>query len=716
MTIYEIYNNGNLSIRSYHACINNGIDNLSDLQEYLIINKSFMRFKNCGRKSNEELIEICNESHLNQNFRTLNKSNLKKTIDEIYNKEKISARTYNVCKSNKLNSIEDLIDFFQRGTHKKQSQPFLYLKNCGKKSNEELINICYQYNENQDFEILNESNNKITISELTRVQREVINNFILVNTNYLSVRSKNAVRLILEGNFKIKNFAQKILFSETFNVKNIKNIGARCIPELKIYFLLVSDFLLDVSKSNDEKYLISLKNKFLIQRTFSISKIPSIILESESIFLLTDFLLNQNALFDKTQTIIVKKAFKIHENNTRLTLDDIADKVTLTRERVRQIRNTCLDELFNKLSFIKNLSNDLLQKYNIDIDSNQIEINSETIERINNTENTNLSKEFIIYLLYVYVSERFSLIGNVEDVLLHKHITARNRYNWNNFFIVDKEIVREIDFNALVNDINSRLNDRIEESYSFNFKSYLSKFLTNNNIYILDLALPIAEKIINDEFEFYLDLNENLIFKRNTIKKVPEYIIEALENLGEPSKLNTIYNWIEKKYPLATKSEKALRGSCNRSNEIIYFGRSSTFGLKKWENSRDDIKGGTIKNIVTDLLEESKNPIHIIEILNKIHQYREQTNERNVITNLKLDPNNNFIFFNQKFIGLRSKINSYDREKYKGLPIQLGKKIKGLIIKKNIINQEEMLSYLKINYVLTTKESLNILTSLNIIL
>jgi len=636
------------------------------------------------------------------------------TIDEIYRKEKISVRSYHVCKYNNLNSVKDLKEYFYK--HKS----FDKLRNCGRKSNEELIEICNkfqgEYLENQELETKRENPLKSIILELTRVQREVINSFILVNTNSLTVRSKNGILLHLKNNLKIKNFAEKILLSKNFTIKNIRNIGAKCVPELGIYISIIKDFLIEVSQSNDEKHLISLKNNFFIQRTFSISKIPSEILESESIFLLTDFLLNQNALFDETQTVIVKKALKIYQNQKELILDDIAKEVNLTRERVRQIRKICIDDLFNKLLFIQNFNDDLFQKYNINIDSNQIEISTDIVELINITNETNLSREFITFILFVYLYDDFSLIGNNEDVLQPQYFNTRNRHNWIHFYLIKKEIVSEINFVALTNDIENRISDRIEESYSFNFKSYLSRFLTNNKIEILDSAFPVGEKIINDEFELYIDLYDNLTFKRNTVKQVPEYIIEALENLGEPSKLNTIYNWIEKEYPGATKSEEALRGSCQRSDEIIYFGRSSTFGLKRWENSRDNIKGGTIKDIITELLEESQTPIHIVAILNEIHQYREQTNERNVITNLKLDPYDSFIVFNQKFIGLTRKMNLYNLEKYENLPIQLGKKIKSLIKKQEINSQAEMLNYLDINYQLTNKESLNILTSLNITL
>lgn len=634
------------------------------------------------------------------------------TIDEIYKKEEISVRSYHVCKYNELNSISDLKKYYYK------NKSFEKLRNCGRKSNEELIEICNKYPdeyfENKEIEVKEENPLESIISNLTRVQREVINSFLFVNTNSLSVRSKNAISLHLKNNLKVKNFAKKILLSESFNVQNIKNVGAKCVPEIEIYISIIKDFIFEVNQTRDEKYLIALKNKFLIQRTFDIPLVPNEILESESIFQLTEFLLNQNAFFDETQTVIVKRALKLFNNQKELTLDEIAEQVNLSRERVRQIRKLCLEDLFNKLLFISNFNDDLFQKYSIDVESMYIDINTDILNKINQSNNTNFSKEFITYILSAYLKDSFSFVGNYEDVLQPKYFNSRNRHNWNNFYIVEKGLSLEFDFTSFANDVSNRVSDRIEESYSFNFKSYLSRFLTNNNINVLELLFPICEKIINEEFEIYLDLEENITFKKNTLKQVPEYIIEALEHLGKPSKLNKIYNWINRNYPEATKSEEALRGSCQRSNEIIYFGRSSTFGLKKWEKTRNDIKGGTIKDIITELLENSKTPIHITEILTEIHKYRRKTNERNIITNLKLDPNNSFIIFNQKFIGLTSKKHNYDLEKYKNLPIQLGKTIKGKIKKKEITDINQMSDFLNKNYHLTTKETKNILASLNI--
>lgn len=575
------------------------------------------------------------------------------TIDEIYKKKEISVRSYNVCKYNELHSVSDLKKYYYK------NKSFEKLRNCGRKSNEELIEICNKYPDdyfdNKEIEAKKENPLKSIISNLTRVQREVINSFIFVNTNSLSVRSKNAISLHLKNNLKVKNFTEKVLLSESFNVQNIKNVGAKCVPEIEIYISIIKDFIFEVNQTRDEKYLIALKNKFLIQRTFDIPLVPNEILESESIFQLTEFLLSQNAFFDETQTVIVKRALKLFNNQKELTLDEIAEQVNLSRERVRQIRKLCLEELFNKLLFISNFNDDLFQKYSIDVESMYIEINTDILNKINQSNNTNFSREFITFILSAYLKDSFSLVGNYEDVLQPKYFNSRNRHNWNNFYLIEKELSLEFDFTSFTNDISNRVSDRIEESYSFNFKSYLSKFLSNNNIDFLDLLFPICEEIINEEFEIYLDLEENINFIINTTRQAHEYAFEALENLGKPSKVKEIFEKVIELHPNYDTEEAKIRVSMKRKNGFVPIGRKSVFGLKKWESELDNFKGGTIRDIVEEYLMQFAVPKHISDITEHVLKYRPKSNQYSILQNLKLDESGLYIFFKGSHIGLTTK-------------------------------------------------------------
>ncbi|MGA9213211.1 MAG: hypothetical protein WBY99_11000, partial [Kaistella sp.] len=224
------------------------------------------------------------------------------TVEEIYDIEDISVRSLNLCKYNGFNSIDDLIDYYM--IHRS----FLKLRNCGRRSDEELIQVCIKYKALRNCETQNNPKPSYAniILNLNRLQRDVINSFIKINSDSLGVRSKNGISRYLDNNFKTTNFAEKILLSDKFNLNAIQNIGASSILELEIYISIIKEFIVEVSQSSNEKQLLALKNNFLIQNTFAISNIPNKILESESIFQLTDFLLNNDAFFNNHYTFIFK--------------------------------------------------------------------------------------------------------------------------------------------------------------------------------------------------------------------------------------------------------------------------------------------------------------------------------------------------------------------------------------------------------------------------
>ena len=82
-------------------------------------------------------------------------------------------------------------------------------------------------------------------------------------------------------------------------------------------------------------------------------------------------------------------------------------------------------------------------------------------------------------------------------------------------------------------------------------------------------------------------------------------------------------------------------------------GRKTLYGLKEWERTKN-LKGGSIKQLCINYLESKSTPVHMLELSRFIIKNRE-TNQKNILTNLKLDPHHNFVYFKSNFIGLRKK-------------------------------------------------------------
>jgi hypothetical protein len=567
--------------------------------------------------------------------------------------EDLSVRSFNVCNYNGLKDLPSILSYF------KENKTFVKLRNCGKRSNEELIALCLKYIDKEN--LAQEETTKIEnpliakISNLTRIQRENVNRFIEINVNNLTNRSKNALITFLNGNLKIRNLSERILTNERFNIQEIKNVGVKSTIELNSFIGLIKSFIENVLNAKDENELISMKNRFFIEKRFSIFEIPSEIVDSLSIFKLTDFVIECNAVFISYQNLIFQKAFKVYRNQPELTLDEIAEELNISRERVRQIRISILENLFANLLFVRNIEDDLFQKYKIDINEKYIFIDDDLTVNLNESNDTNFSKEFITYLVYVYVSDKFSLLGNLEDVLFAKYFKSRERHNWECFYLIDSEVDKKFQFNDFANDIDKRLNERIEKTYKFNFKSYLSNFLSDDSYDLLEQVTEIAELILNNEFGIYLDLEDNIQFLRNSVKHAYEYAYEALTQLDKPAKVSEITSKILELHPDYETDDDKVRASMKRQKGFVPIGRNSVFGLKVWENELENFKGGTIRSIVLEYLESHLEPQHISTITSHVLKFRPKSNEYSISQNLKLDESGSFLFFKNSYVGLSSK-------------------------------------------------------------
>lgn len=575
------------------------------------------------------------------------------TIDEVYYSGDISTRTRNVCGQNGLNDLSSILKYYQ------ENETFLKLRNCGRKSNMELTSLCLKY---LAFELdLNEKTIKIktdlsdSINNFTRLQRDIVNKFIEINKFYLSNRSRNSINTFLNGNFKIQNISEQILLNNKFDFEKIRHAGKKSIDELKVFFNSIIDFIETVAELKNEYDLIKLSNQIFIKQTFSNLIIPENILESLSIFKLVDYLIANDAIFKKHEKTIFVKTIKVYNNQPNLTLEEVSKEINLTKERVRQIRKRIKEKLFNRLQFIRNIEHDLTQRYSIGRNQNLIVIDDDLNNEINRINETYFSKEFNSIIIFISLSDKIDLIGDIEDILFTNNIKSRGVHNWNNFYLINRNISNCFNFFNFVNDLNSRIYSRIEENYNFYFSSYLFNFLTSTNLDDINEVSEIAEKVLNIEFEIYLDTEDKIEFKGNSLKQAYEYAYEALQSIGRPSKVDQIFKKIKELNPDYETDTSRVRSSMKRFYGFVPIGRSSTFGLKEWENQMENFKGGTIRSIVYEYLDSEINPQHISDIAKYVLKYRPNTYERSILDNIKADETKTFIFFKNSTIGLNSK-------------------------------------------------------------
>lgn len=683
MTINEIFLKDEISVRAFNTCTDNEIKTISELKEHFNTYGSFKNFRNCEKKTNSELVEVClkyfdqvnyenkeNSEVSNLNILKLLESYNKKQIDQINNIISINFKKLStnnsVAVKRYLNGCIN-VDGFLEYIYKNPFFDVFYLKEYEEISYKEIedfikeisnsiININSIIDQVKDAQLINNNNDdnfKLKVTNLNRTQRQIVNNFILILSKQLSVRSYNGLCKYINSEPNIILLTDKIFVKDYFDISKIQNIGDRTLPELNNYLTEIKKFVNEVFDIDNDDELDKLETKFFLQKEFVGIDISNCIDRYNSIFKLINLLIDDHYLVGNFETFILKHTHKIYTDSIHVNLESIAKDISFTGERIRQIRNGLICKIDSKLKFLGNYNKDILLEYNIDTTLQAIIVDDLKASKINLADQTNFSKQFITYILSVIYKDNYSLLGNKEDALILKETSARFRHNWKNIYLLKKELEDYFDFNKLIEDVEERLNQKINETYKFNFKSYLSRFLKENNFTIIDEIFSTCEKILFEEFNLFLSVDEEILFERNTFKTLTEYAYEALEILGKPSHISEINRQIK---ILKPDYENEIKNTTfKRKFGFISFSRTSTYGLKKWESENNTIRGGTIRSIAEEFLLKFDKPMHISEIAEYVLKYRPESNEKSIIYNLKMEDNNRFLFFKKSLIGLKSK-------------------------------------------------------------
>ena len=555
---------------------------------------------------------------------------------------RISLRTYNVCMEQRWFSSEDIRNYYNKNKN------FEGIKNCGKRSAEELMRISsLDFLEKVKEEDLLNKQLLASFKKLTPPQKEIIESYIKMLTANLSPRLKNTLDLYFIQGISLQAFELFYMKAQEKAIK-IKGIGRRNILDLENYFDKIKYFIVEVSKVENSEKVLLFKDLCVDKNIYPLNDIP-VMVTRLGFFKVVDYLLTTPILFDESKIKLFSKAFKFYRHTTGLKLREIGKQMNITHERVRQIRNQTICDLFKKLPIVRAFDDELLVQNHIQTSGDIIFLTPEQVAVINQKSHTDFTDGFVHFILCIYL-DKYQLVGNLSDVLFPHFSKKKNRHNWKNIYLVTKDIHPYLDWETLVLDICSLLEKKTAKQYEISLREKIAPYLAATP-YLLDRVSKVVALILRQEFDLQIK-GDTLTIPRNTYKQINEYAYEALEALGTPSYVKEIAEKVKELYPKTNFTYAGIRSSLKREYGFVPIGRSSNFGLKKWENTVENFKGGTIRDITKEFLLQQKEPQTLEQITSYLLQYRPHTNAKSILTNLKADTSDTFVFFNNSQIGL----------------------------------------------------------------
>lgn len=589
------------------------------------------------------------------------------TIQELNKTRHLSVRTFNVCKSNDLDTLDKILEYNRVG------KSFRAFRNSGVGVEKELLSICKDYGSVQITNI--HLSKPAPPIEIDLVETLASDRYTILNNYFVQLYQKqsNGIKTIIENftnqEISVKNYYRRTkAFSanDFFKERGVGKTKLDGIIKFNEDVLLKLEEVIQLTQEDLGHILIStdLSISFNLEHSFW----EPMILNSEHVLLFK--LLNQlmdkkyfvlNDDINKNEEVLWFKHLSYHQNSSFITLEETIQflEQPLTRERIRQIRVKFIREFNSKFIKLCQIPIKYLQHYSVLRNrEDYIYIDSALTNSINAKEKTSYTKLLITKIFGLFLSNTHVLIG--DEIGIHKESKKRLEANLENLYLLSDTLYKQLRWNDFLNDIHLRKAERLEDNYSLNFKGYLFDFISDEDVN-LTLIQNTAEDIIFREFNLVI-VDNCLIFERSTKKMDWEYAHEVLQELPplqEGYHVATISNAINKRYPDHVINE-SFHTSLLRYKDIFKpVGRASSYILVQWElDFPETIKGGDIRDIVEEFLKMKGTPQHIGEITDYVQKFRPNTYLISVSRNLNAESNNIFKFYKNGFIGLSH--NSFD--------------------------------------------------------
>jgi len=518
----------------------------------------------------------------------------------------------------------------------------------------------------------------------------------LRDTNQISVRTANCcISVGLDTLYKILLYFED---NGSFFKKKIRNAGRRTceeldelclkiIPNIEIEKQVTQTEISEISevikslKDQEKETLLSLANLILDTENIIKEKLSTfgkyfgdnfsfvVNFYEKNGYLPMFWILEQYIINDKSREIEILTStfrffFKYLKDNIIIeyeikSLEEIAKKYSLTRERVRQIRNNVYRKTFeitdesieygkdsDLIKYAQLLQNKDDWNYILELlqETNYINQESFEIQEYLKKEQCNLSVSFVLQIVAYIFRDKYTLFGGLN-------ISNQSR---DNTFLIKKEFTDIFDFEKFKEEFANYIADN-EAEYDLNIDDFLPNSACWTSIIDLnkfDTIISIVKDILLYEFYLYSNLDGLITIPATKERNPLDIVYDILKEKGAPMHIDDIFVEFKKILPEHKYTEAAqLRPYLQRHESISYRNRSSIYTLKEWEH----IKAGTIRDSIIEFLLENDLPQMADDIIEYVLLHFPETNIASVRTSMFNDTQKRFSFFGNGLFGLASK-------------------------------------------------------------
>ena len=693
-----------LSVRARHILKYGHFEKATDVLAQLTDKNKPLNYRNCGRKTAEEIFEmVCRLQEYNE---SLNRTNDNKTdtiqrqmsirelplpkvqsIQRHYEQllNRLSVRTKNIAKTNGLLQWKKFEPYLNS-----TEKDFLQFRNCGKKSAQELLALASElqqiidevYSLNRKNAFLNKTNeNNIENNQKQEVyQSQPSSDWQAIQVQYekllnnLSLRSYNIVKS--NGFLQWQNFEPYLNYTEE-QFLLLNNCGIKSAQEL---LTLASELQKIIPKSASQKQY-RIENEFLFIDTIHFTEIeegflfyfykkynhwPMLFLSGKCV----------QSVFSKQELLAIDgEKTEIPQELTTLSnyrLQQIVDK-TLKKIRNNPVLNKLRNhpdwkyyDVYNFSSFFYswNGNTTIVGKKNIE-NYALLEYMSEKPAPIQNQFFRNGNRLGIYDSITIcFLFQIFGLTcyyANLEKKRIYPYYSFPQNVHFSFYIDIKYTSFR---YNRALSEVCRLMKVNTEEDILIPIVSY---FIDNNYYWddtfshsdedrrnMKGILVELFQRICNAEIQ-----NESLIIRANTID-LSNQLYEILKDTGERLDKDELLRQLkqrcqEKGVSCSFTDSARLSPYLTKDPRIVSIGKSGFWGLKEWEEET-----GSIREISIQIVKKARQPIQINDLIELVMKRRPDSNGNSISSIIRQTAfSGELLLFFDDFIG-------YPRKKYIG--------------------------------------------------